>query len=244
MKFPLLMIAFFSCTVSLFAQDSTVVSDFETWNGVSVQKSFLEKKLDLQFTQEFRFKDNSTKINNYFSEFEASYEFYKNLSLTGGFRFIRDNRKDGYISMGRLYTDLNYSHKLSRFEFAYRFRFQHQQQFGLSKDDGDFPAVKYRLRAKISYNIRNWKLDPYISGELFYTHQAYRIQYIPDVTEPTQAANGLEKFRLTVGTSYSFNKAIKLGAFYRIERELKSYPLFYNTPAIYYIAGLQLKFNL
>lgn len=227
-----------------FGQDSTVVQDFETWNGVSVKKSFLEKKLDVKFNQELRLKDNSSRINSILSELEFGYDLNKRFNLSTGYRLTFDKKNDGYEKYGRWFADLNFDHKLDRFKFDYRLRYQHQQQFGVSKDDGDYPEIKYRLQAKVEYNIKKWKLDPYISGELFFAHQKYRRIYVDEVIEPTENINAFEKFRLTVGTSYSFNKVIELSAFYRLEREFKSYPLFYNTPATYYIGGIQLNFKL
>lgn len=225
-------------------QDSTLVQDFETWNGVSLKKSFLEKKLDVKFNQEIRLKDNSTQINSILSELELGYKLNKRFNLSTGYRLTFDKKSDGYENFGRWFADLNFDHKLDQFKLEYRLRYQHQQQFGLTRDAGDYPEMKYRLQAKVEYNIKKWKLDPYISGELFFAHQKYRRIYVDEVIEPTQNVNAFEKFRISIGTSYSFNKVIELGAFYRVEKEFKSYPLFYNTPATYYIGGIQLNFKL
>ncbi len=114
-----------------------MVSDFELWTGLKVEKSFLEKKLDLALTQEFRFKDNATSINNYFTEFGGSYEIFHGFNLGLGYRFIRNKTKKGYENHGRVYADVSYKHKIDRFTLAYRFRYQNQNEIGISRDEGD-----------------------------------------------------------------------------------------------------------
>lgn len=239
MTVTLLTLPFFSK-----AQDSTTVRDFELWTGVTVKKSFLDNKLDLALTEEFRFHDNAGSINNYFTEFETSYKFYKGFDISAGLRYIKNNRKAGYETLGRFYTDLTYKHKIDRLSLSYRFRYQRQGQIGDSKVADEFPYSKYRLRFKAEYNIKKWKLDPYFTTEVFYTTTQNQINYISTITEPVNRVNGFEKVRFTIGTDYKINKFMEAGAFYRIEQEMSGFPLFYNTPATYYIAGLHLTFKL
>lgn len=236
-----LLLSFMSSAI--WAQDSTTVRDFELWTGVGVQKSFLDKKLQLALTEEFRFNDNSTRINNFFTEVEAGYEFYKNMTFSLGYRFIKNNQKNGFVTENRFYADLAYSHKIDRLKLSYRFRFQTQSEAGTRSNDVLFPSNKMRLKLKAEYNIKKWKLDPYFSMEGFYAMETDSYTYIDPYTI-TNKVNGFQKLRFTLGTSYKINDLMELCAFYRIERELKSYPLFYNTPATYYIGGLNLTFKL
>jgi len=227
-------------TVSL-AQDSTTVSDFELWAGVSLKKSFLDKKLDFRLDQEFRFDDNSTSINNYFTELSVKYEVLDGLEVGSGFRFVRNNLKSGYRNERRFIGDVRYKHKVDRLSFAYRFRFQNHTALGSVSDDD--VVNKIRLRAKVKYNIKNWKLDPYFSMEGFYAFETNNINYVDEITE-SEKADGFEKLRFTIGTSYKVNKWFQIGGFYRIEHELKSYHFAYNTARNFYIAGLNLTFKL
>lgn len=242
-KLLFLFLFVFSSFIGL-GQDSTVVRDFELWTGVTIKKSFLEDRLDLGLTEEFRFKDNAGTINNFFTELEVGYTIFKGLGAGIGYRYIRNNTKSGYQTMNRLYADVNYKHKIERLQLSYRFRFQNQDEMGVTRNEGDFPVTKYRLRVKAQYNIKKWKLDPYLSAEIFYVHTNNQINYIESITENAYPVNAFEKMRFTLGTDYKIKKWLEIGAFYRIEQELKSYPLFYNTPATYYIAGLNLTFKL
>lgn len=226
-----------------FAQDSTVVSDFELWTGVSVKKSFLDKKLGLGLKQEFRFDENSSHLDAYFTDLNADYEIIKGFQLGLGYRFIRNNKNSGYKNEDRFYVDANYKHKLERFTLRYRFRFQYHDEIGQTKEEGDYPDTKFRLRIKAEYDIKKWKLDPYLSFEAFFKRETSTFNYISSITE-TERVSGFEKLRFTLGTSYKMNDLMEIGAFYRIEQELKSYRNFYNTPATYYIVGINLTFNL
>ncbi len=236
----LLTLAVFSCA---HAQDSTVVRDYETWSGISVKKSFLDKKLDFALTQEFRFDDNSTHLDQYFTELEAGYELFKGLDLAIGYRFIRNNKKSGYKNEQRVYADLQYRHKVDRWTLSYRFRFQNHDELGISRSEGDDITQKYRLRVKAEYNIKNWKLDPYISVEGFYTHDNIGVEYVEGIDQRL-IQSGFEKLRFTLGTNYAIKKYFGIGAFYRVEQGLKSYTGNYNTPATYFIGGINLNFKL
>ena len=236
----LLFVCLFNAT---YAQDSILVRDFESWNGISLKKSFLEKKLDLQLSQEFRFNNNSSRLNNYFTEIGADYEIIKGLEAGLGYRFIRNNTKNGYVNEQRFNADLSYKHKVNRLTLGYRFRYQNRNEIGVSKEEGDDPISKYRFRLKTVYNIKNWKLDPYISTEVFYATETSRVNYVPTITVVENIA-GFEKLRFTLGTSYKINDVLKLNGFYRIERDFKTYPTVYYTPGTYHIAGFKLEIKL
>lgn len=239
----LILLVSLTFSVVTFSQDSVLVRDFETWSGVTLKKSFLEKKLNLQLTQEFRLNSNSTHMNNYFTEIAAGYEIFKGFEAGLGYRFIRNNTKNGYKNEQRLNADISYKHKLDRLELSYRFRYQNRNEIGVSRDEGDDPINKYRFRLKAEYNIKNWKLDPYVSSEIFYSQEVSRVNYVPSITE-VENISAFQKLRFTVGTSYKLNDRFELNGFYRLERDFKTYPPVYYTPATYHIIGLNLEIKL
>lgn len=227
-------------TVS-YSQDSTTVRDFEMWTGVTLKKSFLDKKLGFSLRQEFRFDDNSTSINNYFTQVTAKYKLTDGLFVGAGFRFVRNNKNSGYRNERRFFGDLTYKHKLDRLSLEYRFRYQNHSALGNVSDDD--VINKTRLRVKATYDIKKWKLDPYFALEGFYAFEKNSINYVESITE-TERISGFEKLRFTLGTSYKFNKWFQISGFYRIEHELASYPYSYNTPRTFYIGGINLSFKL
>jgi hypothetical protein len=239
-----LFLCFFLCSIgAVNAQDSTTVQDFEMWTGISVKKSFLEKKLDFSLCQEFRFDENALHVDKYFTQFGGSFKLIDDLKLSLAYRFYRNNRNSGYRNEKRLITDLSYKHKVDRFQFQYRLRYQRHDILGESKDEGDYATSKFRLRLKSTYNIKGWKLDPYFTIEGFYTLETINYDFVDGGGDP-ESFSGIQKLRYTIGTSYKINKLMTVGAFYRVEQELKSYPTNYNTSRLYYIGGLNLTFKL
>ena len=236
MLLPLLIAPF------IYAQDSLVTSDFETWTGINIEKTLFDKKLDLSLTQEFRFNDNSSHLDNFFTELGGRYEIIEDLKIGVGYRFIRNKRNTGDRNENRWNADLSYKHQLDRFTLSYRFMYTNYNVIGITQDEGDYPTHKYRLRLKAKYNIKNWKLDPYISVEGFLSQEAEDYNFIETITE-TRQAFGFEKMRYTIGTSYKLAKFFEIGAFYRIEHGFKSYTFNYGLSTIKYIGGLNLNFN-
>lgn len=233
------------CTNSVgTAQDSTVVRDLELWSGINLKKSFYEEKLKLGLTEEFRFDENCGHLETFFTEFEVGSKFYKGLEVAAAYRFVKDHRKDAFQTVHRFQGDLIYKHKVAdHMKLGYRFRYQTQNDGGISKEDGDEPISKFRLQFAGEYNIPKWKLDPKIAVELFYTTYKDRYNYVPEITE-TAKHQGFEKIRFTLSTAYQLHKRIEIEGFYRIEQEFKSFTGFYNTPSTYFIIGLNLNFKL
>ncbi len=195
-----------------FSQESDP-SDFETWTSAAV-KYKANKKWDFGLEQQLRLKENSSVVSGYFTELNATYEPIKNFGFGAGLRFIRKNdtkgNKQGYENHLRFNLDAYFKHKLERFDFKYRLRYQNRDELGVSTSDGDFPNQYVRLKGGMEYNIRKWKLDPEFSAEIFYHSQK------EDDDE------GFNKYRITLGTSYKFKKAGKIGMYYRFEQEINA----------------------
>jgi long-subunit fatty acid transport protein len=243
LNFAALVASLLFLSSAVQAQDSTTVRDFELWTGVSVKKSFLENKLSAELTQEFRLDDDASHMDIYFTELGMKYKFENGISLGAAYRYMRNNTNSGYLNERRFHFDLGYKYKIERFDLSARFRYSNRSEIGLSTEDGDYPINKYRFRLKAEYNIRNWKLDPYFAIETFYATTTNSYNYIESITETEEVA-GFQKMRYTLGTSYKITDFMSLGAFYRIEKEFETYRLNYNTPATYYIGGINLNFKL
>jgi len=209
------------------AQTEIVTRDLESWSTISLNKDFSET-FSIGFEQSIRMYDNSSLLDQYFTNLDLNFKLNKGFSLTGGFRFLVDRDKDDgdYDNYFRFNGDLNYKHSVKRFDFKYRVRLQTRNELGYSRSEGDYLRNAFRLRAGVRYNIRNWKLDPDFSAEIFRESG----KYMP---------SSFNKYRLSFSTKYKFNKLITLKGFYRFERELGiSYPQSTN------IVGFNLMFNL
>ena len=208
---PVFCVFFLSASCSL-AQEGTLVEvrDLETWNTLGFRYK-TASDWDLNVNQSLRLKSNSSLVSNVFTEFEAAYKGWKRWEIASGFRVIRDNDTQGDVQGWethlRYHYDLTYGHKVDRFKLSYRLRYQSKNELGVGQEDGDYPSRYVRLKVSGRYNIRNWKLDPRVSAELFRHYEQGEI-------------NRLETFRWTVGTSYDITDWGTLRCFYRMEREL------------------------
>jgi hypothetical protein len=199
------------------------VQDLETWSSVSLSYKPV-KAFSVGLRQELRLKDNSTTMDVYFTELEMKYRFKSGFSLAAAGRFLRENDDAGKVrgieNHFRWNADAMYKHSLGRFKLKYRLRYQTRNELQVV---GAMPTNKLRLQAGGTYNIKNWKLDPQLSVEIF-----------RETSDPLW-----EKIRVTLGTSYEFKSFGDLGVFYRLENELVG-----AYPKRTYILGLQYMYTL
>ena len=229
-------------SISMTAQDSTVVRDLETWSKIGVEKRLLNNKLTLGLSQSFRFDNNSSSLDHFFTQFSGEFKLMKGLKLGAGYRLIRDGSKGDFDKEHRFQADLSYKHKLDRLTLSYRLRYTNRSLRDITVAQGDYNTSKYRLRVKAAYNIKNWKLDPYLSGELFYAKGYHTVSYVENILEGYDISD-FQKYRITLGTRYKTGKIGTLGMFYRLERQVASFPFSYNATT-WNIIGLNYTFKL
>ncbi|WP_147676043.1 DUF2490 domain-containing protein [Algibacter pacificus] len=204
-------------------------SDWASWNTIGF-KYKLNKKWSFALEEQLRFKEDISVIDEYFTQLEAEYEFFKNFSLGAGLRYIRENDNQGnvqgYENHFRFNFDLSYKHKIDRFTLGYRLRYQNKNELGVSSNDGDYANQNIRLKTSLKYNIKKWPLDPKFSAELFNHFEK-------------EDDNGFSKYRLTFGTDYDIKNFGKIGLFYRMEKELNV-----DIPETTNIIGLKYTYTL
>lgn len=216
-------------SVLSYGQDTKtlLVRDFETWSGINL-KYKVNKKWAMALKSQLRLENNSSEISQYFGQFDLKYALSKHFDLVGGFRYIRknDNSGDvqGYKNRVRYQFDGIYSHKLNDFNFKYRVRYQNRNE--VDADENDEAKKAIRFKAGFSYNIKKWKLDPEVSGEVFRSLGE-------------ESDQQFEKYRLTIGTSFKVHKAAKVAVFYRFENELNT-----TNPVAVNILGAKYTYSL
>ncbi len=239
----MLTILLSALSIAAYNQDSSLVRDLETWTKIGFEKKSENKKFCFSLSQAFRFDDNSTSLDQFFTELGVGYKIWDDLKFDVGYRLIRDGSvSKGFDKEHRFQTDLSYKHKLNRLRLGYRLRYTNRNLRGLTVAEGDYNQHKYRLRMKAEYNIKGWKLDPYFSAELFYA-KGYESVVFNEGVVVGYSTNALQKYRLTLGTDYKTGKVGSLGGFYRIERQFASFPRAYNAKT-WYIIGLNYQFKL
>jgi hypothetical protein len=222
------------CAISVVAQDGTYVEvrDLETWSTIKLEYK-PNKKWTLGLEEQLRLKDNSSTVNEYFTQFEVGYKVLDNLELGGALRYIRENDDQGniqgYENHFRFHLDATYKYKFGGFRFNHRVRYQNKNELGLDEIDGDYVKHTLRFKTGFRYKIKNWKFDPKVSAEVF-----HRSEELED--------NGFNKIRFTLGTDYKIKGAGKIGLFYRMENQLNvSYPKTTNIIGFKYTYTLKPK---
>jgi hypothetical protein len=226
----ILFITLFSA-VKVNAQSGTYVdvADLETWTSVGA-KLELNKTWEFSLSEQLRLKRNSAQVDQYFTHLNINYVGGKHIEIGTAFRFIRENDtkgdQQGYETHSRFQFDVKYKHKIERLSLQYRLRYQHRNEWGISKDEGDDPIKHWRLKAGAKYNFKDWKFDPEMSAEIFRRYE-------------TGEQTEYNKLRWTLGTSYKMKTVGTFDLFYRIERTLNQ-----NYPKTTYIIGLGYVYNI
>ncbi|MBU2950081.1 DUF2490 domain-containing protein [Tamlana agarivorans] len=221
---PLCVTVFLLCCVYSFSQNEDT-KDLEGWSSIRL-KYKLNKKWSFELEEQLRLDEDISEISGYFTQLSAEYTLIKNFKIGGGLRFTRVNDNEGkvqgYENYFRFQLDASYKHKINNFSLIYRFRYQNRNEFSVD----DYANQKLRLKAGIEYNIKNWKLDPKFSAEIF-----NRIGEADD--------RGFKKYRLTLGTDYKFEKLGTIGLFCRMEEELNE-----TMPKTTNIIGLKYTYTI
>ncbi|WP_298496749.1 DUF2490 domain-containing protein [uncultured Algibacter sp.] len=206
------------------------LNDLYSWNSIGL-KYKLNKKWAFSLEQHLRLKEDISEIDEYFTQFEAKYKIFKNFALVGGLRYLRENDNQGniqgYENHFRFQFDAIYKHNIDKFSLAYRLRYQNKNEIGISHDEGDYANQNIRLKTSFKYNLRDWKLDPKVSAEIF-----NRFQEDND-------NNGFNKYRLTFSTDYTIKNFGEIGLFYHFEKQLNV-----DLPEIKRIIGLKYTYTI
>ncbi|MDP5107174.1 MAG: DUF2490 domain-containing protein [Polaribacter sp.] len=185
-------------------------TDWASWNTIGVEYK-LNKKWSFGLEEQFRLKENFSETDEFFTELSADYELFNNFKLGAGIRYIRENdnvgKVQGYENHFRFQLDASYKHDINDFTIGYRLRYQNKNELGVSYDEGDYVNQNVRFKTSVDYNIKNWRLDPKFSAEIFNQFQEGE-------------ENGFNKYRLTFGTDYKIKNIGEVGVYYRFEKEL------------------------
>jgi hypothetical protein len=218
-----------SQTSSAQTSTSVVTSDFESWISAGIRLK-VHKKWSFELSEGLRLEKNSTQIDQYFTNLGIGYAPFKFIEFGAGFRFAQFNEdEDGYAPHYRINVDVAFKHKLERFSFNYRLRYQFRNELGVTSTEGDYFKHGFRLRAKASYNIKKIPLEPSLSVEMFNQYEKYTLPFF-------------DKLRVTAALAYDFKKFGKLKLFYSLEQEVfTSYPKTTSIVGLGYVYTIKIK---
>ena len=142
------------------AQETVVTSDLEQWTSIGISKK-INKKWEMSLEQNFRFKEDASQFDVYFSDLGIDYKFNKHFYIGANYRFYQNKNNEGdFKTQHRWSTDITYKHKIKRFRLAYRIRFQNKDEDFYTNESGN-NLYNLRNRLSVKYNIKNFKLDPF-----------------------------------------------------------------------------------
>ena len=206
-----------------FAVAQDTEKDFGSWASVEVSKK-LTKKFAVEFEEEVRIFQNLTQIDRFLTSPGVVYSFNKYFRAGAGYAWIYDHdlNDEMWRNRHRYYGYLQGKMDWGRFTFSLREKFQ--TTYYKEKDQ----QYKSYLRSKlgISYDIKGFKAEPYLSAEMH-----YRLNN-PD-------GNEIENWRYTLGVEYPFGKNFAVDGFFRLNRDVNV-----KNPVNMTIIGASLKFGL
>lgn len=222
---PICIAIFLLCVMHSFSQNDDT-KDLENWSSIRL-KYKLNKKWSFELEEQLRLDEDISEVSGYFTQLSTEYTLMKNFKIGGALRFVRINDNEGkiqgYENHLRFHFDASYKHKINDVSLKYRLRYQNRNELAVD----DYANQKLRLKVGIEYNIKNWKLDPKFSAEIF------------NQIGQEEENNGLKKYRLTLGTDYNLKNIGTIGLFYRIEQELNE-----TIPKTINIIGLKYTYTI
>jgi hypothetical protein len=174
-----------------------------TWFELEFSKKII-KDLKLEINPELRLL-NGFEMDSYIFEGGLSYKFTKYLGIGGYYRYEDEYKYKkstgaykGQKAYNRWAFDVKSGFELNRFDFSFRVRYTYGADYDQTTNDG---ASYFRYRAKLAYDIKNFKLIPYASIEVYHD----------------LILKEIDRTRYTAGLNYPINKHHEVGLFYRLQ---------------------------
>lgn len=200
--------------------NASAQSDFGTWFGAEL-KAPIASNFDLALEGQLRMDENSTHLSAAFLSPSITWSASKYLRFTGAYRM--SNVPFNSSTINRVYTH--------RYSLDFEFRkilglIADYDKFGLSMrvrgtselESGERTENTLRFKLNADYNFENSKIEPYISGELFYR---FNEQVSYTFTEVT-THSGINKMRLKLGASYAVKKRHVVKIFSIYQKQIRS----------------------
>lgn len=200
--------------------------DAGLWTTLSFQKE-LSKNTFISYDQEFRLKENFSRLNLFYSNLGFGYKFNKSFKAEISYRGIQKLMLDNSFSYRhRFMSDLTHKIKYNRIIISNRIRYQAEVRDYLTSDDGKFPEQYLRFKSELKIDLDK-KMTPYFSSEL-----RYQI-HVPK-GKNAYFDNTIHRIRNIVGIDFKINDTNTFGLYYLIQNEFNI-----SNPENNYIVGVQ-----
>jgi hypothetical protein len=215
------------CLSSVSAQQT---SDAGLWATLNIDKK-VSPKFSLFLTQEFRMRENISRINLFYTDIGVEYRPFKWGKTALSYRSIQKNRLEDntYSYRHRIQWDIILKKKAGKFALSYRHRLQREVRDINSSDDGYLPEWYSRHKFAVKYDTDKI-VNPYISAE-------YRYQ----IRNPRQQeVDGLwHRQRYVGGIDFRINGRNTFGVYYLYQTEFDV-----SEPQNLYVIGLEYSISL
>lgn len=169
---------------------------FGTWIDFELEKK-ITKKIDFSLIPELRLEDNFD-VDEYLLEGKLSVEPVKFLSFAAGYRINNNIKKNSNEWTNRFSLDAIGSKEFGRWDPSLRLRFSNYSDFD---EETDQKSNFLRYRAKLGYDIKSFKFNPFLSYELFQELNG----------------NGFTKGRFDIGFDRNIGKKSRISLYYRLQ---------------------------
>lgn len=194
--------------VTILPSVANAQNELGTWTSLEVEKKF--QKVDIGAEAEFRTIYGLRLMDRWSLGANINYQPIKPIKIGFGYSLMNvlDEKYANYQFRSRLYASATGKLKLDRFSISLRERIQFTTKDASNriKSDGtvdDYkinPALVWRNRLLVDYNIPDCKLSPSFSVESFY-----------ELNNPD--GNQFDKFRFTLAVDYKINKSNSVSVF-------------------------------
>lgn len=225
-NFCLFCILFASALTPITSQSQ--INEFGLWVLLGIEKNI--NKWRVEANGNIRSKDDSKQLDRLSLEIEGSYSICKAIKIGTSYEYIHfhDTKFSDFQPRNRFSGFIKGKHKFGRFSFILTEQIQltTKDESDRIKSNGTIntyrinPALTWRNKLKISYNIRNCSITPTFAIESYYS-----------LNNPE--GNAFYKMRYTIDLSYRLNKKQSLRMFNLIDKEMNI-----NNPSGIYIIGI------
>jgi hypothetical protein len=193
-----------------FAGFSQATDDAGLWATFNIDKK-VSDKFSLFATEEFRLRENFTRVNLFYTDLGVEYHAAKWLKASLSYRLIEKQIiDDSYSYRHRVMLDLTFKKKFGRLAISYRNRTQREVRNVQSSENGYLPEWYSRNKVAIKYDVEGKRIAPYIACELRY--QIHNPRMVD--------GDGLwSRARYVAGFDFKVNDKNTLGAYYLIQKE-------------------------
>lgn len=220
-RFVYLLVCF---SLTSYGQATKATKDAGLWTTVNLDKK-LNEKFSVFLTQEFRMRENITRINLFYTDFGVEVRPAKFLKVALAYRSIQKNLDDGsYSFRHRLMLDITLKKKFGNFIIAYRQRLQSEVKDVYSSDDGALQEWYSRNKFTLKYDYGK-AFSPYVAAEFRYQIADPRI---------VESDRTWHRMRYIYGIDYKVNAKNTLGLYYLTQFEFNV-----KTPQSIYIVGVE-----